>query len=111
MTFVLRNVSLAAFAVLALAGAPAAWAQDAMKADAMKPDAMAAAPMAPMTDDEFKLCQEQAGTITFPVVQHVAMKACEGLHDGMDVMGTMNSMGMGMDGGAMAPDAMAPATK
>lgn len=67
-------------------------------------DAMApAGAMAPMSDADFKLCNEQAATMTFPEAMHAAMAACHGLHEGMDVMGAIKSLGMQTD--AMAPAA------
>lgn len=125
MTITLRGLALAA--TLSLALIPASLAQDAMApaTDAMAPaaDAMMAGDamtptMTPITDDEYKLCMEQAGGITFEAAMQAAAAACHGLHMGMDVMGAMEAMGMGpMGGDAMAPadaiapaDAMAPAT-
>ena len=118
MIISLRGIALAATISLALV--PAAFAQDAMATDAM-----ASGAMTPLTEDEFKLCMEQAGGITFPAAQHAAATACHGLHAGMDVMGAIESLGLGemaspdamaadamAPAGAMAPaDAMAPATK
>ncbi|MGB3339583.1 MAG: hypothetical protein WBA73_20580 [Devosia sp.] len=118
MTITLRGIALAAAFTLALI--PASFAQDAMATDAMATDAMAPAAMTPLTDDEFNLCMEQAGGITFPAAQHAAATACHGLHQGMDVMGAIESLGLGemsapeqvMATDAMAPaGAMAPATK
>jgi hypothetical protein len=100
MSSMLRGLSLAATLALALCSTPAAFAQDAMATDAMATEAMAPA-MTPLTDDEFKLCMEQAGAITFPAAQYAAASACQGLHAGMDVMGAIERV--------MAPDAMAPA--
>ena len=116
MTNILRGLALAA--TLSLALVPAGFAQDAMATDAMATDALAADAMAPtitpITDDEYELCMEQAGGISFPAVMQAAAAACHGLHMGMDVMATLESMGMGGDAmstDAMATDAMAPATK
>ena len=125
MTMTSRGIALAAALTLALI--PAGFAQDAMAPaiDAMAPAADAMAPaggammagdamsptMTPITDDEYKLCVEQAGGITFPAAMQAAAAACHGLHMGMDVMGTLEAMGMGPTGDAMATDAMAPATK
>lgn len=114
MTVTFRGIALAA--TLSLALIPAGFAQDAMATDAMAPaggammagDAMAPA-MTPITDDEYKLCMEQAAGITFPAVMQAAAAACHGLNMGMDVMARLESMGM--SGDAMATDAMAPATK
>lgn len=124
MTFALRSLSLAAAAALAFAVIPAAIAQDAMATDAMASDAMAPAAMTPLTDEEFNLCMSQAAGITFPAAQHAAATACHGLHHGMDVMGAIESLGLGemsspedamgtdaMSTDAMSTDAMAPATK
>ena len=117
MTNRMRGIALAATISLALV--PAAFAQDAM---APTPDAMAPASammageptMPPISDEDFELCMKQAGGITFPAAMQAAAAACHGLHRGMDVMGAMEAMGVGTDamsGGAMATDAMAPATK
>jgi len=115
MTIIIRGIALAA--TLSLALAPAAFAQDGIATDAMAPasgammagDAMTPT-MTPITDDEYKLCIEQAGGITFPAAMQAAAAACHGLHQGMDVMGAMEAMGMGpMGGDAMTPDTMAPA--
>ncbi len=103
MTHTLRTLSLAAIAAFAFAAAPS-FAEDAMApaGGAMAPaDAMG--PMTPISDADYKLCNEQAGTITFPEAMQAAMAACHGLHQGMDVMGAMKSMGM--ETGAMAPAA------
>ena len=99
MTLSLRTLSFAAFAAMAFA--VPGFAQDAMSTDAMAPAAdamMAGDAMAPMSDDELKLCLEQAAMITFPHVMEVATAACHDTHNGMMP-------------GAMASDAMAPATK
>lgn len=114
MTNILRGLALAA--TLSLALVPAGFAQDAMATDAMAPT------ITPISDDEYKLCMDQAGAITFPAVMQAAAAACHGLHMGMDVMATLESMGMGpmgddamatdaMSTDAMSTDAMAPATK
>ena len=103
MTFTLRTLSLAVVAATAFATVPA-FAQDAMATDAMAPEGGAMmAGDAMMSDDDLKLCLEQAAMITFPHVMEVAAAACHDVHNGMkgDVMG----------GDAMATDAMAPATK
>ena len=123
MTNKMRGIALAA--TLSLALISAAFAQDAMAPapDAMAPAAgamMAGEPtMPPISDEDFALCMEQAGSITFPAAMHAAAAACDGLHKGMDVMGAMEAMGVGTDAmatdamgsDAMATDAMAPATK
>jgi hypothetical protein len=118
VTHTLRTFSFAAIAAFAFAFAAApSFAEDAMApaggamapaAGAMAPaDAMAPAeamgPMTPISDADYKLCNEQAGTMTFPEAMQAAMAACHGLHQGMDVMGAMKSMGM--ETGAMAPAA------
>ena len=96
MTHTLRTLSLAAIAAFTFAAAPS-FAEDAMApADAM-------GPMTPISDADYKLCNEQAATMTFPEAMQAAMAACHGLHQGMDVMGAMKSMGM--ETGAMAPAA------
>jgi pentapeptide MXKDX repeat protein len=106
MTFALRNLSLAAVTAITFAAVPAAYAQDAMATDAMATDAMAGDAM--MSDEDLKLCLEQAAMITFPHVMDVASAACHDVHNGMmgDAMG-----GDAMSTDAMATDAMAPATK
>ena len=98
MTFALRTLSFAALVAVGFSFA-SAFAEEAMApaADAMATDAMAVDAMAPMmSDDDLKLCLDQAATITFPAVMQAAADACHGMHNGM------------MDD-AMAPDAMAPA--
>ena len=79
------------------------------------PDAMGAmAPMTTISDEELALCLEQAANITFPEAKAAADAGCHGLHQGMDVMGALESLGahdmggdaMGSD--AMGTDAMAP---
>jgi pentapeptide MXKDX repeat protein len=122
MTLSLRAISVAAL-LLAVAATPG-FAQDAMATDAMATDAMAtdamagdamatdamAGDMMAMSDDELALCLEQAGAITFPAVMEAATAACHGVHNGMDVMGAIEQLGMdAMSGDAMASDAMAPA--
>lgn len=89
MIISLRGIALAATISLALV--PAAFAQDAMATDSMAADAM-------MSDDDLKLCLEQAAMITFPHVMETAAAACHDMHNGM-VEDTMGG------------DAMAPATK
>ena len=98
MTRPLRTLTFAA--LISLAFAVPGFAQDAMApaAGAM----MAGDAMAPMSDDDLKLCLEQAAMITFPHVMDVATAACHDTHNGM-MPGAMAP--------AMAPDAMAPATK
>ncbi|UXN68396.1 hypothetical protein N8A98_14115 [Devosia neptuniae] len=112
MTHTLRTLSLAAIAAFTFAAVPS-FAEDAMApaGGAMAPagamGAMAPAdamgPMTPISDADYKLCNEQAATMTFPEAMQAAMAACHGLHQGMDVMGAMKSMGM--ETGAMAPAA------
>jgi hypothetical protein len=102
-----RGLALAA--TLSLAFATATYAQDAMATDAMAPEGGAMmAGDAMMSDDDLKLCLEQAAMITFPHVMEVATAACHDAHNGMmgDAMG-----GDAMATDAMATDAMAPATK
>ena len=89
-----------------MAPAAGAMANDAMAPagamDAMAPaDAMG--PMTPISDADYKSCNEQAATMTFPAAMQAAMAACHGLHQGMDVMGAIKSLGM--ETGAMAPAA------
>lgn len=103
MTFTLRALSFTTVAAIAFAAAPA-FAEDAMATDAMAPEGGAMmAGDAMMSDDDLKLCLEQAAMITFPHVMEVATAACHDMHNGM--------MGDAMGGDAMATDAMAPATK
>ncbi|WP_156460341.1 hypothetical protein [Devosia sp. Root635] len=110
MTNRMRGIALAA--TLSLALIPAAFAQDAITPapDAMAPASamMAGEPtMPPISDEDFALCMQQAGGITFPAAMQAAAAACHGLHMGMDVLGAMEAMGAD----AMATDAMAPATE
>jgi hypothetical protein len=107
----LRRISFAAITMLAFA-APAL-AEEAMSTDAMATDATAPAmsAMAPMSDADFELCQQQAATLTFPEAMRAAMVACHGLHEGMDVMAAIDTLGMGdamMGSDAMAGGTMAP---
>ena len=99
MIISLRDIALAATISLSLV--PAAFAQDAMATDAMATDD------AMMSDDDLKLCLEQAAMITFPHVMETAAAACHDMHNGMgeDTMG-----GDAMAPDAMATDAMAPAS-
>ena len=105
MTSTLRMLCLSVTA-FAFAAAPS-FAEDAMAPAGGAMGAMAPAdamgPMTPISDADFKLCNEQAATMTFPEAMQAAMAACHGLHQGMDVMGAMKSMGM--ETGAMAPAA------
>ena len=74
----LRGLAIAA--TLSFALVPAAFAQDAMATDAMATDAMATDAMAGdamMSDDDLKLCLEQAAMITFPTVMEAASAACQ----------------------------------
>lgn len=100
MTSTLHMFCLSAIAGFTLAAAPS-FAEDAMApaTNAMAP----AGAMAAMSDADFKLCNEQAATMTFPEVRQAALVACHGLHEGMDVMGAIKSLGMETD--AMAPAA------
>ncbi|WP_375452534.1 hypothetical protein [uncultured Devosia sp.] len=96
MTVTLRRLCLASLAAFTLAAAPG-----------FAEDAMAPAVLAPISDADFALCNQQAGAITFPAAMQAALAGCHGLHEGMDVMGAIDSLGM--EGDAMAPaDAMAP---
>ena len=113
MTLTLRTLSLAAAAAIVFGTVPA-FAQVAMATDAMAPEGGAMmADDAMMSDDDLKLCLEQAAMITFPHVMEVATAACHEAHNGMmgDAMGgdAMATDAMATD--AMATDAMAPATK
>lgn len=93
-----------ALAALCLFAAPS-FAQDAM---APAQDAMGAmAPAATISDEELALCLEQAANITFPEAKAAADAGCHGLHQGMDVMGALKSLGADhMGGDAMGSDAM-----
>lgn len=100
---VFKTITLAA---LMVAGAAPAYAQDAM-APAM--DAMA--PQAMISNADLELCLTQAAAITFAEAMTAATVACNGLHEGMDVMGAIRSLGMDgkMEANPMAGGAMAPA--
>ena len=96
MTFTPGSLTLAAAtaAALIIALTPASFAQDAMATDAMAADAMAMDATAPMSDDDLKLCLEQAGMISFATVMEAAAKACHDQHEGV--------MGDAMGGGAIS---------
>lgn len=79
--------------------APGAIAEDAMAKDAMAMDAMA--PM--MSEEDMKLCLDQAMAITFPSVAMAAEAACKALKDGHGAMGGAMMGGDAMQGGVMAP--------
>ena len=100
MTFKFQTAVIATAFLLTLS--PAVFAQDAMSSDAM-----ASGAMTPISDEDYALCMEQANTMTFPAAARAAGAACDGLHEGMDVMGAMDAMEA--EGGSMGPDAMAPA--
>lgn len=100
---VFKTITLAA---LMLAGAAPVFAEDAM-APAM--DAMA--PQAMISDADLELCLTQAAAIAFEEAMTAATVACNGLHEGMDVIGAIRSLGMDekMEANPMAGGAMAPA--
>ncbi|CAN7416221.1 hypothetical protein [Devosia sp. LjRoot3] len=100
---VFKTITLAA---LMVAGAAPVFAEDAM-APAM--DAMA--PQAMISDADLELCLTQAAAITFEEAMTAATVACNGLHEGMDVMGAIRSLGMDekMEANPIAGGAMAPA--
>ena len=107
-------------ALLIAAFALPAAAQDAMApaTDAMAPATDAMAPMAPamdamapqamLSDADFEKCLTEAAALTFAEAMTAATVACHGLHEGMDVIGAIRSLGMDqkMEANPMAPDAM-----
>ena len=97
---VFKTITLAA---LMVAGAAPVFAEDAM-APAMAPQAM-------ISDADLELCLTQAAAITFEEAMTAATVACNGLHEGMDVIGAIRSLGMDekMEANPMAGGAMAPA--
>lgn len=97
---VFKTITLAA---LMVAGAAPVFAEDAM-APAMAPQAM-------ISDADLELCLTQAAAITFAEAMTAATVACNGLHEGMDVIGAIRSLGMDekMEANPMAGGAMAPA--
>jgi len=100
-----KTFKRAAVAVLLIAFAGYAQAQDAMGGDPMMEgnmavESMAMDAMAPMmSEDDLAHCLEQARAITFPDVAMVAEKACHNMHNGDDAMGG-DAM---MSGDTMAP--------
>lgn len=97
---VFKTITLAA---LMVAGAAPVFAEDAM-APAMAPQAM-------ISDADLELCLTQAAAITFAEAMTAATVACNGLHEGMDVIGAIRSLGMDekMEANPVAGGAMAPA--
>lgn len=89
------------------------FAEDAMApaSDAMAPAMDAMAPQAMISNADLELCLTQAAAITFAEAMTAATVACNGLHEGMDVMGAMRKLGMDekMEANPMAGGAMAPA--
>ncbi|MGV3577273.1 MAG: hypothetical protein ACO1O4_19270 [Devosia sp.] len=79
--------------------------------DAMAPATDAMAPEAMISNADLELCLTQAAAITFAEAMMAATVACNGLHEGMDVMGAIRSLGMDekMEANPMAGGAMAPA--
>lgn len=100
---VFKTITLAA---LMVAGAAPVFAEDAMAPamDAMSPQAM-------ISDADLELCLMQAAAITFAEAMTAATVACNGLHEGMDVIGAIRSLGMDekMEANPVAGGAMAPA--
>ena len=101
-------------AALMVAGAALpVFAEDAMApaTDAMAPAMDAMAPQAMISNADLELCLTQAASITFAEAMTAATVACNGLHEGMDVMGAIRSLGMDekMEANPMAGGAMAPA--
>ncbi|WP_449395057.1 hypothetical protein [Devosia riboflavina] len=84
-------------------------AEDAMAPNTMAMDAMAPAEM--ISDTDLETCLTQAAAITFADAMTAATVACHGLHEGMDVIGAIRSLGMDekMEANPMAGGAMAPA--
>lgn len=94
---------LAASAIVSLsAGLPA------LAEDAMAPATDAMAPTKMLSDADAELCLTQAAAITFPEAMTAATVACNGMHQGMDVIGAIRSLGMDekMEANPMAPNAM-----
>ncbi len=102
--------TLAAAAILSLSAGLPALAQDAMApaTDAMAPATDAMAPTEMLSDADFELCLTQAAALTFPEAMTAATVACNGMHQGMDVLGAIRSLGMDetMEANPMAPNAM-----
>lgn len=96
-----------AIAALMVAGA----ALPVFAEDAMAPAMDAMAPQAMISNADLELCLTQAAAITFAEAMTAATVACNGLHQGMDVMGAIRSLGMDekMEANPMAGGAMAPA--
>ncbi|KFL28356.1 hypothetical protein JP75_24745 [Devosia riboflavina] len=108
---VFKTITLAA---LMVGGAAVpVFAEDAMAPalDAMAPATDAMAPQAMISNADLELCLTQAAAITFPEAMTAATVACNGLHEGMDVIGAIRSLGMDekMEANPMAGGAMAPA--
>lgn len=80
----------------------------ALAQDAMAPATDAMAPKAMLSDADFELCLTQAAAISFPEAMTAATVACNGMHQGMDVIGAIRSLGMDekMEANPMAPNAM-----
>ena len=78
---------------------------------AMAPAMDVMAPEAMISNADLELCLTQAAAITFAQAMTAATVACNGLHEGMDVMGAIRSLGMDekMEANPMAGGAMAPA--
>lgn len=96
--------TLAAATILSLSAGLPALAQDAM---APATDAMASTTNM-LSDADYELCLTQAAAITFPEAMTAATVACNGMHEGMDVLGAIRSLGMDekMEANPMAPSAM-----
>jgi hypothetical protein len=96
----IKTASLSAALALALFAPAPAMAQDAMGTAKMSSDGMAMDAMAPMmSDEDLKVCIDQAKAITFAEVAMAAEAACHDVHNGHDAMGGDAMMG----GEAMAP--------
>lgn len=66
------------------------------------------APQAMLSQGDFDKCLTEAAALSFPEAMTAATVACHGLHDGMDVLGAIRSLGMdeAMEINPMAPNAM-----
>lgn len=85
-----------------------AFALPGIAQDAMAPAADAMAPQGMLSDVDFEKCLTEAAALTFPEAMTAATVACHGLHEGMDVIGAIRSLGMDskMEANPVAPDAM-----
>lgn len=116
-TTALAALLITAFALPGIAQDAMAPAADAMApaTDAMAPATNTMAPQGMLSDVDFEKCLTEAAALTFPEAMTAATVACHGLHEGMDVIGAIRSLGMDskMEANPMASDAiggaMAPA--